>query len=187
MFLCGAAMAMWAEELLLRAQENRLEFSAPQLRFLTGRSLQRLQNAAPVTFDFLAVLYVGNRMTVHTRTPARFVISYDLFEEKYAVTKVTLPRRSTNHLTATEAEAWCLQQMSIDVSGISATQQLWARMEIRAEEERGSGLFGGKVSEQGINITDLVEILSGRPRAGQAHWELDAGPNTLDQLRRSGR
>jgi hypothetical protein len=178
-------MAMWAEELLLRAQENRLEFSAPQLRFLTGRPLQRLQNAAPVTFDFLAILYTGNRMTVHTRAPARFVISYDLFEEKYAVTKVTPPRRSTSHLTATEAEAWCLQQMSIDVTSVSPSQPLWARVEIRAEEERGGKLFGGKVSEDGINITDLVEILSGRPRAGQPHWELEAGPATLDQLRRA--
>ena len=185
-FFCGAAMAMFAEELRLRAQENRLEFSAPQLRFVTGRPLERLQNAASVPFEIEVTLWAGTRNNVRAKQAATFVMSYDLFEEKYSVTKVGNPRRSANHMTSSEAEAWCLQEMSMDVSGIPATQPLWARMEIRAQE-RDSGLFGGKISEDGVKLTDLVEILGGKPRADQTRWELQAGPVTLEQLRRAGR
>ena len=186
-FLCGVAVAMAAEELLLRAQENRLEFSAPQLHFITGRPLERLKNAAQVTFDIQVTVWSGSRANVYRSQVAAFAISYDLFEEEYSVTKLSAPRRNASHMTAPEAEAWCLQQMSMDVSGVPDNQPLWAHMEIRAQDERNSGLFRGKVSEEGINITDLVELLAGRPSAGQPHWELDAGPKTLAELRRSGR
>jgi hypothetical protein len=184
-FLCGAVIAVAAEELRLRALENRLEFSAPQLHFLTGRPLERLQNAALVPFDIEVTLWTGSRNNIHSRQTATFVISYDLFEERYSVAKLSTPRRNTNHMTASEAEAWCLQEMSMDVTGVAANQPLWARMVIRAQDERGPGLFRGRVSEEGINITDLVELFGGRPRAAQARWELEAGPVTLEQLRRA--
>src|ERR1044071_3902207 len=84
-FFCGAAVAMWAEELILRAQENRLEFAAPQLHFLTGRPLERLKNASQVAFDIQATLWSGSRTNVHAHQTARFVISYALWEERYSV------------------------------------------------------------------------------------------------------
>ena len=187
-FFCGVGMAMWAEELMLRAQENRLEFSAPQVHFITGRPKERLQNAAPVAFDMRVSLWAGNRNYVKSSLTARFVISYDLFEERYSVTKVSAPTRNANHMSAFEAEAWCLQQMSMDVTGVPADQPLWAKMEIRAEDEHGSSLFRGKLSENGISLTDyFVELFSGKPRAGQSHWEPEAGPVTLEQLRRGKR
>lgn len=184
-FCCGAVLAVAAEELRLRALENRLEFSAPQLHFLTGRPLERLQNAAVVPFDMEVTLWAGSRDRIHSRQSATFVISYDLFEERYSVAKLSTPRRSANHLTAPEAEAWCLQEMSLDVTSVPANQPLWARMVIRAQEERSAGLLRGRVSRDGIDITDLVELFGGRPRAAQARWELEAGPVTLEQLRRA--
>lgn len=187
-FLCGVAIAMAAEELILRAQENRLEFSAPQVHFIAGRPLERLKNAAQVTYDAQVTLWSGSRNNTYRRQAASFVISYDLFEERYSVVKVSPPRRNANHMTAPEAEVWCLQQMSMDVSGVPANQPLWARMEIRAQDESRSGLFRGKVSEDGISLTEwAIEVFGGRPPAGQSHWELDAGPVTLEELRRGGR
>jgi len=71
---------------------------------------------------------------------------------------------------------------------VPADQPLWAKMEIRAEDEHGSSLFRGKLSENGISLTDyFVELFSGKPRAGQSHWEPEAGPVTLEQLRRGKR
>ena len=184
-FFCGAAMAMWAEELMLRAQENRLEFSAPQLHFITGRPKERLQNAASVAYNVKVTLWSGSRTTPHGNQTARFIISYALWEEKYAVSKVSVPKRNASHMTAAEAEAWCLREMSMDVTGVPAKQMLWAKMEIRAEDERNSGLFRDKISEDGITLTDyFIELFSGKPRAGVSHWELEAGPVTLEQLRR---
>ncbi len=187
-FLCGVATAMFAEELILRAQGNRIDFSAPRLHYLTGRPLARLRNAEPIAFDFQVTLAASTQTNVVKQNTARFVISYDLWEERYAVTKVTPARKTASHLTALEAEAWCVQEMSLlDLSGVAANQQLWARMDIRAEDERESRLFGrGNITDAGISLTSLIERLSMPPKATQPHWTVEAGPVTLEQLRRGG-
>jgi hypothetical protein len=182
-FLSGVAAAMWAEELILRTQENRLEFSAPQVHFLTGRPLERLRNAASVPFDFQVTLAAGSQTRIVRRTQTTFVISYDILEERYSVNKVA-PRKAAGHLTESEAEAWCLQEMAVDVNGLSATEPLWARMDIRARDERNATLFGrDSISDNGINLNGLIELFSRPPQATQPHWLLEAGPVTLEQLR----
>jgi hypothetical protein len=60
-FLSGLALAMWAEELILNWRDNRLEFSAPRVHFLTGKPLERLHKAAQVPFDFQITLWAGTR------------------------------------------------------------------------------------------------------------------------------
>ena len=63
-FLSGVASAMAAEELILRTQESRLDFSAPRLHFLVGKPLERLHNASEVPFDFQVSLWSGTRTHV---------------------------------------------------------------------------------------------------------------------------
>lgn len=187
-FVSGVATAMFAEELILRSQGNRLDFSAPRLHYLTGRPLARLKNAEPVAFDFQVTLSLTNQTNVVRQNTARFVVSYDLWEERFAVTKVAPARKTASHLTATEIESWCVQEMAItDLNGIAANQQLWAHMEIRAEDERESRLFGrDNITDSGISLTSLIERFSKPSKANQPRWVLDAGPITLEQLRRGG-
>lgn len=178
---------MFAEELILRAQGTRLEFSAPRLHYLTGRPLARLKNAEPVEFAFQAKLSLANQNVIRQNT-ASFVVSYDLWEERFAVTKVAPSRKTAAHMTAAEVEAWCVQEMSItDLNGIAPTQQLWATLEIRAEDERESRLFGrDNITDSGISLTSLIERFSKPSKANQPRWVLEAGPVTLEQLRRGG-
>lgn len=187
-FVCGIATAMWAEELILRTQGNRLDFSAPRVHYLSGRPLARLRNAEPVAFDIQVTVAVVTEDNVVRQNTARFIISYDLWEERYAVTKITPTRKTAGHLTAIEAEAWCVQEMSVlDLSGVGANQPIWARMEIRAQEERDSPLFSrDNITDAGISLTSLIERLSKPPKSTQLHWNLEAGPVTLEQLRRGG-
>ena len=179
---------MFAEELILRAQGNRLDFSAPRVHYLTGRPLARLRNAEPVAFDFQVNLAAANKTNVVKQNTARFVISYDLWEERFAVTKTAPSRKAAKHLTAAEAEVWCVQEMSIvDLNGVAANQPLWATMDIRAEEETEARLFSRRdISDAGISLNGLIELFSKPSRATQAHWTLEAGPVTLEQLRRGG-
>src|SRR5579872_6970663 len=139
-FLSGLAFAMFAEDLILSTQESRLEFAAPRVHFLAGKPLERLRNAAEVPFVFKITLWSGTRSHVLREVPARFVVSYDLWEEKFSVTKLVTPRRTARHLTDRAAEAWCLQELAMDVTGVSAVEPLWARLEIRAQDGRESGL-----------------------------------------------
>jgi len=186
-FVSGFALAMLAEDLILDSHDNRIEFSAPRIHFLSGKPLDRLRNAAEVPFDFSITLWSGTKNHIFRRSVDRFVVSYDIWEETFSVvSKVQQPGKSASHLKAPATEAWCLEQMSMDVTGLSATEPLWAHLDIRAEDEgRGpGGLFGkGNISESGISLNSLIEILSRPPPSPQAHWQLDAGPLKLEDLR----
>jgi len=188
-FLSGLAFAMWAEELVLTTEESRLEFAAPRLHFLVGKPLERLRNASEVPFDFKITLWSGTHNHVLREIPARFVVSYDLWEEKFSVTKLVPSRRTARHLTNTAAEAWCLREMSTDVTGVSASEPLWARLEIRAQDGKEASLpFGrGNITDSGISLTSLIEILSRPAATTQPHWTVETGPVTLDELRRGRR
>jgi len=188
-FLSGLAFAMAAEDLILSTEESRLEFSAPRVHFLVGKPLERLRNASEVPFDFKITLWSGTRNHLLREVPARFVVSYDLLEEKFSVTRLLPTRRTARHLTDIAAEAWCLQQMSQDVTGVSATEPLWARLEIRAQDGKEAGLpFGrGNITDSGISLTSLIEILSRPAATTQPHWTIETGPVTLEELRRGRR
>ena len=186
-FLSGVAVAMWAEELSLSTQDNRLEFAAPRLHFLVGKPLERLRNAAEVSFAFHITLFSGSQTHKLQETASRFVVSYDLFEETFSVTKLVTPRRTARHLSNTSAKAWCLREMSMDVSGVGAKEPLWARLEIRAEDTKDGGLpFGrGNITDSGISLTSLIDIFNRPPAVTQAHFNVETGPVTLDELRHS--
>lgn len=182
-FLSGFALAMWAEELILNWRDNRLEFSAPRVHFLGGKPLELLHNAASVPFDFQVTLWSGNRSNIFRRLDDRFIVSYDLWEERFKVFKVQ-GKKTAEHLTAPGAEAWCLQQMSVDLTGLGGADIFWARLEIRAQDGKDGPLFRGNISDSGISLTSLIEIFSRPAQAQQSHWTLDAGPLTLDELKR---
>jgi hypothetical protein len=186
-FISGFALAMAAEELILNWRDNRLEFSAPRVHFLVGKPLERLHNAAPVPFDFQVTLWSGTRNHLFRRVADRFVVSYDVWQEDFKVSKLAVPTKAISHLTAHAAEAWCLDQMSLDLAGLSNVEPFWVRLEIRAQEGKDAPLFGrGNISETGISLTSLIEIFSRPAQPQQAHWgPYEVGPLTIDELKRT--
>jgi len=188
-FVSGFALAMMAEQLIVNLHNDRLEFSLSHVHFLGGRPLELLHNAAPVPFDFQMTVYSGSKAHVFQQLTSRFVVSYDLWEEKFKVVKTQSPRASAEHLTAQAAEKWCLDQMSMELPGLSPTEKLWARFEIRAEDGKDGPLFGrGSISDSGISLTSLIEVFSRPARAQQSHWgPYEAGPFNLQDLKRSPR
>lgn len=195
-FTSGFLLAMWAQDLSLRWQENELHIAAPRLHFLTGSSLQRLKNGVAVPFDFQLTLSVDNRSTIFDRTLQRFVVSYDLWEEKFSVvkqrgfsvrgdTRTAETRKSAAGLSAEAAEAWCVDSISISTAGIRQNQSLWMKLDIRGAEPRdGASVFG----ESGLSLASLIELFSRPPRSSEQRWTLEAGPIRLDDLKRlSGR
>lgn len=188
-FVGGIAFAMMAEELRLNWRNNRLELSAPRVHFLAGKPLDLLHNAAQVPFDFNVTLWSGNRTHIYAQKFDRFVISYDLWEEKFKVVKTQSPVAQADKLTMAAAEDWCKDHMSMELPGISDSEPLWIKLEIRAEDGKDRGLFGrggrGSVSDAGISLSSLIEIFS-RPAQQQSHWgPYDVGPFTISELKRS--
>ena len=83
-----------------------IHIAAPQLHFLSGKALERLKNGAAVGFLSQLTLSTDGNKTIYRRRPERFVVSYDLWEERFSVVTMGSARRSASHLTAAGAEAW---------------------------------------------------------------------------------
>ena len=123
-----------AQSLNVRLEADQLKIVAPQLRLLTGEALQRLRDGASVTYVLETVITSGRNGDRLAQATFRFVFSYDLWEEKYAVTRVGSPPRSVSHLSAPGAEAWCLDLIRVPIAGISAQTPFWVSLGYRTEE-----------------------------------------------------
>lgn len=186
-FLSGLAIAVITENLILEHRNNRLEFSAPRTDFFAGKPLSRLKNAEDVPFVIRTTLWSGNKNHVFASAVDRFVVSYDIWAQSpdtaYMVVKSATPVKKVMHVSAKEAQAWCLSQMSLDTTGLSDKETLWARLEIQPEDpQREGSLLGSSVNSAGISLTPLIELLS-RPPGSQPRMELNYDAFTLDQLK----
>jgi len=186
---------MWAEELTLHPRNGELHIAAPRVHFISGSSLERLKNGSAISYDFQLTLSSGSRANVMNRTIQRFVVSYDLWEEKYSVIKLrpslrgpAAPppneRRSASHLSSEAVEAWCVDNIALPLAGVSSTEQLWVRLEIRTSDQSDPpSLFG----ESGVALSRLIEIFSRPARSDQQHWSAEAGPIRLTELKAEGK
>lgn len=162
---------------------DNLHVSAPSLHFLTGKPLERLKDAATVVFLAQLTLLSDNRDVVIRRVPERFVVSYDLWEEKFSVTQLGSMPRSTPHvLSAPAAEAWCLEGLAISALGMAPDRPFWLRFELRTADQKD---LAGGAGEPGLNLRSLIELFSRKPGPGDPNWTREAGPLRLEDLRRA--
>lgn len=173
-------MSVSSEDLILRKAAGEIHISAPRMHFLTGRALQRLRDGATVPFDFQFTIAAGSKTNVVQRTVERFMVSYDVWEEKFKVVALGNYRRYGSHLSANGAEAWCLESIFVPAVGLPEGKQLWARLEVRGVETKEQA---STFTDPGISITTLIEIFSHQPRAQQDHMTLESTPFQLADLR----
>ena len=181
MLLCARllALSVSGEELIPRYNDGSLQVAAPRLHFISGRQLERLRNGVAVPFDFQLTLSGGSKDNTLSRALERFVVSYDIWEEKFSVVRQRDRRMSSVRLTATQAESWCLEHLSLPSSGPASDRSLWLKLEIRSAESRDQVAAAG----DGISLTTLIEIFSRPVRGSLDHWALEAGPFRISDLR----
>jgi hypothetical protein len=141
--------------------------------------------------DPLARLKDGRSVRVNRRTgPARarkaaattrriFALSYDLWEERFAVTAVDKRSQSVSHLMAAAAEAWCVEQLSTPLSALGSLGRdlpFWIRLEYRVLE----GDSTSDPSESGYTLQGLIDALSRRLADSAFCWR----PSWLRRARR---
>lgn len=177
-----AGFPLWAQSLLVRLTDDHLRVSAPALRFVTGKPLERLHDGAPVVFALQLSLSVDAQAATLLRDIQRFVMSYDLWEEKFSILKLGHPRGAVSHLSAEGAEAWCLDSLALPASGLAPEKPFWIKLEGRVEEAAEPA---GLESEGNVSLSRLIELFSRRTRSEQTRWAAAAGPLRLAGLKRS--
>jgi hypothetical protein len=181
------AAALGAQSLELRLEVgNLLKISAPGFQFLFGRPLERLKNGSSVSFLAQLSISTDAYRTIQARALTRFALSYDIWEERFSAVRFSLsqieePARKSAPLGESAVQTWCLDNLTIDISRIPLDQQLWVRLEWRADDSHETA---GVIGEPGISITRLIDLFSRPARTSQDRLPLEAGPFRLMDLKR---
>lgn len=186
--MAGTAISALAVEynefrLAARLEGDLLHISAPNFRFLSGKSLERLEDGASV--GFIAQLTVSNSPNypmADARAVARFAVSYDIWEKRFSVTQIgDRPNQkiTRSHLSASAAEAWCFDKLAVNRADLPADRPFYLQVDLRVEDPRDQA---GMIGDTGFSIARALEIFSRPVRDKQAYPPLKSGPLRLEDL-----
>jgi hypothetical protein len=173
--------ALAPEMLQLRWDDQQLRVQAPYLHFLNGKSLERLHSGAALVFSLQLSLSSDKFNTVVRRNFDRFVVSFDLWEEKFAITRLGPTKQQASHLSREAAERWVFDHTSLSVGGLADNKPLWLRLDLRADDTRESTTL---LLDPTVNLARLIEWFGRAQRGADNRWTLDKGPFRLAELRR---
>jgi hypothetical protein len=91
-------------------------------------------------------------------------LSYDLWEERIAVTAVGGRAASASHLALSAAEAWCVEQLAIPLSALGALGRdapFWIRLEYRILDADAAS----ETPDSGYSLQALIDVLSRRRKS----------------------
>jgi len=187
LFLATGPVPGATESLSVYLDGDYLRVNLPHLDFLKGKPLERLKDGATVIFNGQVKLTSSpNSLFPLAQTVASFAFSYDIWEERFSVTKLTQSRearRTWKHLSAQAAESLCLDNLLIDRSEVPPDRDFFVQLELRADDAKDQlGIIG----DPGINITRFLTELFGRPpRSPQERVLFSSGPFRLSDLKKT--
>ncbi|HSC28185.1 MAG TPA: hypothetical protein VLD67_12980 [Vicinamibacterales bacterium] len=168
-----------AQSLTVARVGDALRVRAPGFGFIQGEPLARLKDGGSVRVELELAVLDRPGASPAARSRRTFVLSYDLWEERFAVAQVDSPSRSISHLTSRDAEAWCLDQLSVPVSALGrlgGDLPLWIRLEYRIVD---GGNTPAPDDDTGYTLRGLIDALSRRPKADALTRSIEAGPFRL--------
>ena len=179
MFVAMLAARLEAQSLAVSKVGDQVHIRPQGFGFIKGEPLDRLKHGQQVRFDFELIVLSKPGGTVVTGRRQSFNVSYDLWEERFASTRLGDAPRSISHLTSTAAEAWCLEQLTTPVSSfgrLGPDTPFWIRLQYRVPDRDRA-----PTSEDGSTFTlrTLIDMLSGPRKGGGIADSLEGGPFRL--------
>jgi len=155
-----------------------LKIRAPGFSFLMGDPLARLKDGRSVRVELAALVLPAPGKSAAATARRTFALSYDLWEERFAVTTVDMRTQSVSHLMMAAAEAWCVEQLAIPVSALGALGRdlpLWIRLEYRVLDGDGPS----DSDDSGYTLQALIDAFGRRRKTESSPHALEAGPFRL--------
>lgn len=175
----------WAQTLTVDTVGDALRIRAPGFSFLKGDPLARLKDGRSVRVELAAMVLPAPGKSVVATTRRIFALSYDLWEERFAVTTVEKRAQSVSHLALAATEAWCVDQVAIPVTALGALGRdlpFWVRLEYRILDNDAPA----DSTDSGYSLQALIDALSRRRKTDSSTHALEAGPFRL-HVRNSSR
>lgn len=168
--------AIRAQSLSIHAVSGALHVRAPGFSFIKGQSLSWLKDGRAVRFDFALSVVARPGTTPLARAQESFTVSYDLWEERFAVTQGGPAGASISHLIARDAEGWCLDRLNVPLSALGQPGRdvpLWIRLEYEAAGDGVAATDGA-----GLSLRGLIDRLS-RREGREMRDSIESGPLTI--------
>lgn len=169
-----------AQGVTLTTAGNTIGVRAPRLAIVEGSVLERLRNGRSVEVELDLSILSGRNGRILASARQTFRLSYDLWEERFAASRVGQPPSSVSHLAARDLEAWCLNQVTVARSTLEAAlgrrTPFWVRLSHTplADPADTSGADRGP-----FTLRTLVDALSRKAAAPGRTISLEAGPFSL--------
>lgn len=176
-----AAVRLPAQSVTVTRVGEAVAVRAPGFSFIKGETLLRLKDGRSVRVDLDLDVLPRPGEPAATQARQAYVLSYDLWEERFAVTQVGPPSRSIAYLTSAGAEAWCLEQLTVPVSALGRLGRdlpFWVRLGYRVLDadsvppSDGGGDF---------TLRGMIDALSRRRKADASSHSIEAGPFRLQK------
>jgi hypothetical protein len=175
--LLSAAAIVSAQSASVRVEAETMRVRTSGLRFIHGPALQRLKDGRSVVFALTLAVLRARGGPVAAEGHARCGVSYDLWDERFAGRVGGPPPLSAAHLSAAQAEAWCLDRLAVPVREMGLASQdapFWIRLAYKVEDGDGGTRDNGASA-----IMRLIDMLSGRGLARALEGSQEAGPFRL--------
>src|SRR5262245_57974686 len=150
---------------------------APGWSFLDGEPLARLKDGRTVRAEITVMAIAAPGRTPITTVKRVFSLSYDLWEERFAVAIAGARAAAISHLTEAAAEAWCVDQTSIPLASLAGIRD--ARYWIRLEGRILNGDDAGEPDDSGLTLQRIIDTLSRRKKNESAVRATEGGPFRL--------
>ena len=183
--LAWPAARSMAQSVTVDAVGDVLKIRAPGFSFLKGDPLARLKEGRSVRVELGGLVLPAPGKLPAAAARRVFALSYDLWEERFAVTTVEARAQSVSHLALAAAEAWCVEQLTIPLTALGALgdQPFWIRLEYRILD----GDAASDQSDSGYTLQALIDALSRRRKTEASPHALEAGPFRTPVRRSSSR
>jgi hypothetical protein len=171
----GGARQLAAQSLTVRAAGDMLQVRGSGLRLIEGVVADHLKDGRSVRVDFEMTILDKAQGAAVTQNRQSFTLSFDLWEQRYAVTRTGAPRRSISHLMARDAEAWCLENLSIPLTALGRFARdlpFWVRLEYRVQDQPSPAAEPGPLFALGT----LIDALSRRRAEEALGQSFESGP-----------
>jgi hypothetical protein len=172
-FLLSATIG--AQAVTVRRSGDNVIVRAPAFTFIKGEPLARLKDGRSVRIDLTLAILPKEGAARVAEVQQSFVLSYDLWEERFAVAHAGPPPRSSAYLTAAAAEAWCLDQLMVPITAMGSLGKdgpFWIRLEYRIQD----GDAASRPSDGADTLQGMIDALSRRRKAGELTHSIEAGP-----------
>ena len=178
LLIAMATVELFAQSVTVHRAGEALAIRAPTFTFIKGEPLGLLKDGRVVRVDLELSVLPGPGGVAAVQTRQVFVLSYDLWEERFAVTEVGVPSRSVSNRTASAAEAWCLEQLTMPMTSLGPLRDrpFWIRLASRVLDSDNASSAG---DAEGFTLRALIDALSRRRKDNVWTHAIEAGPFRL--------